>query len=183
VIRQRDASSLPFSLCAMVTIQCTAWTVYGHLQSDMSTFANNLVGVVLGSVQLALIFSCPGRRAGAAAAGGADKDKEAVAGGKSGDASALGGSPVAALESGKPAFSIIATAGVRRGLEGDGMDEETAVQIEAVISASGIGSSGNGATARGARRARSRSTSVSGSPRDSHTQGVAAGNGAGAVLA
>ena len=71
VLSQRDSSSLPFSLCLMVTVQCTSWTVYGYLKEDWSTFANNAVGVVLGSVQLALIFSCPNKRRLA----GAGKDK------------------------------------------------------------------------------------------------------------
>lgn len=65
VLRNKDSSSLPFGLCLMVTVQCTAWTLYAWLRNDWSTFANNLVGVVLGSLQLALIFSCPNRRAAA----------------------------------------------------------------------------------------------------------------------
>lgn len=68
VITQRDSSSLPLGLCAMVTIQCTSWTIYGWLREDWSTFANNAVGVFLGSIQLALIFSCPNKRRAAAAA-------------------------------------------------------------------------------------------------------------------
>jgi hypothetical protein len=62
VITQRDSSSLPLGLCATVTIQCTSWAVYGYLKEDWSTFANNAVGVVLGSVQLGLIFMCPNKR-------------------------------------------------------------------------------------------------------------------------
>lgn len=62
VLRNKDASSLPLPFLAMVTIQCTAWTVYGYLQEDLSTFANNLVGVVLGLMQLALIWVYPSKR-------------------------------------------------------------------------------------------------------------------------
>lgn len=52
MLRTKDASSLPLPFLAMVTIQCTAWTLYGYLQEDLSTFANNLVGVVLGGLQV-----------------------------------------------------------------------------------------------------------------------------------
>lgn len=52
VLRNKDASSLPFPFLSMVTLQCIAWTLYGHLQGDLSTFANNLVGVVLGGMQV-----------------------------------------------------------------------------------------------------------------------------------
>lgn len=52
VLRNKDASSLPLPFLAMVTLQCIAWTLYGHLQGDLSTFANNLVGVVLGGMQV-----------------------------------------------------------------------------------------------------------------------------------
>lgn len=68
VIRNKDASSLPKGLIAMVTLQCSAWTVYGFLQDDASTFINNVVGVVLGTAQLLLIYSCPNKRAAAGAA-------------------------------------------------------------------------------------------------------------------
>ena len=59
VIRTRDASSLPLPFLLMVTIQCFFWTLYGQLLGDLSTFYGNLVGVVLGSAQLFLIFMWP----------------------------------------------------------------------------------------------------------------------------
>jgi hypothetical protein len=62
VLSERDSSSLPPHLCVMVFTQCSAWTIYGWLQRDMSTFANNLVGVILGAVQLGLIWYFPARR-------------------------------------------------------------------------------------------------------------------------
>lgn len=46
----------------MVFIQCSSWTIYGAMRNDLSTFANNAVGVVLGAVQLYLIFKYPSRR-------------------------------------------------------------------------------------------------------------------------
>jgi hypothetical protein len=55
VLRTKDASSLPTGLCAMVTLQCFSWMVYGYVRDDLSTFANNLIGVALGSFQLVLI--------------------------------------------------------------------------------------------------------------------------------
>jgi hypothetical protein len=73
VIKNQDSSSLPAGLCAMVTIQCTAWTIYGYLIGDWSTFANNIVGVILGSFQLSLIAIYPNRRAMKKAT---DKEKE-----------------------------------------------------------------------------------------------------------
>lgn len=70
VLRNKDASSLPPLLCTMVTVQCFSWGVYGWLRDDWSTFANNAVGVVLGSIQLTLIGLYGNKRAqnGAAAA-------------------------------------------------------------------------------------------------------------------
>jgi uncharacterized protein with PQ loop repeat len=62
VLRTKDASSLPMHLCAMVFIQCSAWTIYGALRGDLSTFANNAVGVILGAVQLGLIYTYPSKR-------------------------------------------------------------------------------------------------------------------------
>jgi len=56
VLRTKDASSLPTGLCAMVTLQCFSWMVYGYVRDDLSTFANNLIGVALGSFQLVLIL-------------------------------------------------------------------------------------------------------------------------------
>jgi hypothetical protein len=72
VLRTRDASSLPTHLCAMVTLQCFSWMVYGWLRDDLSTFANNLIGVALGASQLALIcfFGQAGSRGRAGAAEG-----------------------------------------------------------------------------------------------------------------
>lgn len=70
VVTNRDSSSLPLGLCAMVTIQCSAWTLYGWQRRDWSTFANNAVGVVLGSLQLLLIFSCPNKRTKASGVAG-----------------------------------------------------------------------------------------------------------------
>lgn len=77
VLRNRDASSLPFHLCAMVFTQCSAWTVYGWLRDDWSTFANNLVGVILGSLQLLLIYMYGSSRDRAGGAGsGVGEGKE-----------------------------------------------------------------------------------------------------------
>jgi len=64
VLRTRDASSLPAHLCAMVTLQCSAWTLYGYLRDDWSTTANNAVGIALGSAQLGLIAVYGNSRAG-----------------------------------------------------------------------------------------------------------------------
>ena len=50
----------------MVTIQCFSWAVYGWIRDDWSTFINNAVGVVLGSIQLTLIALYGNKRAGAA---------------------------------------------------------------------------------------------------------------------
>jgi hypothetical protein len=50
VLRTRDESSLPAHLCAMVTLQCSAWMIYGWLRDDWSTFLNNVIGVFLGSL-------------------------------------------------------------------------------------------------------------------------------------
>lgn len=52
VLRTKDASSLPVHLCGMVTLQCFSWMIYGYLRDDLSTFSNNLVGVILGSIQV-----------------------------------------------------------------------------------------------------------------------------------
>ena len=45
VLRTRNASSVPAHLCAMVTLQCCSWMVYGYLRDDLSTCANNLIDV------------------------------------------------------------------------------------------------------------------------------------------
>lgn len=55
VLRTKDASSIPSTLVLMQFIQFFSWTVYGWVVVDWSTFANNLVGVILGSFQLFLI--------------------------------------------------------------------------------------------------------------------------------
>lgn len=55
VMRTRDASSIPSTLVLMQFIQFFSWTVYGWVVLDWSTFANNFVGVILGSFQLFLI--------------------------------------------------------------------------------------------------------------------------------
>jgi len=62
VLRKKDASSLPVHLCGMVTLQCFSWMVYGYLRDDLSTFSNNLVGVILGSSQLTLIWMYGSKR-------------------------------------------------------------------------------------------------------------------------
>lgn len=62
VLRKKDASSLPVHLCGMVTLQCFSWMVYGYLRDDLSTFSNNLVGVILGSIQLTLIWMYGSKR-------------------------------------------------------------------------------------------------------------------------
>lgn len=82
VLRNKDASSLPPTLCLMVTIQCFSWGVYGWVRNDWSTFSNNAVGVVLGLIQLTLIGMYGNKRAhisggvgavgAVSAAGGAD---------------------------------------------------------------------------------------------------------------
>lgn len=63
VIRNRDSSSLPFGLGSVVTLQCFGWAVYGYMQSDWSTCANNSVGFCLACTQLFLIFWFPNKRA------------------------------------------------------------------------------------------------------------------------
>jgi solute carrier family 50 protein (sugar transporter) len=55
VLRTKDASSFPGTLVLMQFLQFTSWTIYGWVVTDWSTFANNLVGVVLGGLQLCLI--------------------------------------------------------------------------------------------------------------------------------
>lgn len=40
VLKQRDASSLPFLLCAMVTLQCSSWTIYGYLRVRVACLLN-----------------------------------------------------------------------------------------------------------------------------------------------
>jgi hypothetical protein len=82
VLRNKDASSLPLHLCAMVFIQCSSWTIYGALRNDLSTFANNAVGVVLGAVQLYLIFKYPSRRTPHAVASADMVGKKREAGGE-----------------------------------------------------------------------------------------------------
>ena len=55
VLRTKDASSFPGTLVLMQFLQFLSWTIYGWVVRDWSTFANNLVGVVLGGLQLCLI--------------------------------------------------------------------------------------------------------------------------------
>lgn len=55
VLRTKDASSFPSTLVLMQFLQFLSWTIYGWVVTDWSTFANNLVGVVLGGLQLCLI--------------------------------------------------------------------------------------------------------------------------------
>ena len=55
VLRTRDASSFPGTLVLMQFLQFLSWTIYGWVVTDWSTFANNLVGVVLGGLQLCLM--------------------------------------------------------------------------------------------------------------------------------
>jgi solute carrier family 50 protein (sugar transporter) len=76
VLRTKDASSLPFLLCAMVTLQCFSWMIYGYLREDLSTFSNNLVGVILGSIQLGLIYVYPSKRAAASGAVSEKTDRD-----------------------------------------------------------------------------------------------------------
>ena len=78
VLRTRDASSLPAHLCAMVTLQCCSWMVYGYLRDDLSTFANNLIGVALGSTQLGLIAFYGSSRAQRSFTGAAVIEKEDI---------------------------------------------------------------------------------------------------------
>ena len=61
VLRTRDASSFPGTLVLMQFLQFLSWTIYGWVVTDWSTFANNLVGVVLGGLQLCLMayFGAP----------------------------------------------------------------------------------------------------------------------------
>ena len=63
VLRTKDASSFPGTLVLMQFLQFTSWTIYGWVVTDWSTFANNLVGVVLGGLQLCLIAYFGARRA------------------------------------------------------------------------------------------------------------------------
>ncbi len=50
--------------------------MYGYLRDDLSTFINNLVGVVLGSIQLLLIFWYPKRGSTGASNGGSGVAKK-----------------------------------------------------------------------------------------------------------
>ena len=61
VLRTKDASSFPGTLVLMQFLQFLSWTIYGWVVTDWSTFANNLVGVVLGGLQLCLMayFGAP----------------------------------------------------------------------------------------------------------------------------
>ena len=90
VLRTKDASSLPTGLCAMVTLQCFSWMVYGYVRDDLSTFANNLIGVLLGSFQLVLILMY-GKRSGGGGGGGGGSLKES----NNGSGSALSGISIA----------------------------------------------------------------------------------------
>ena len=62
-----------------------------HPQSDLSTFANNLVGVVLGGMQLGLIWAYPSKR-GAVTDVGAEKKHEHGTEGSSSGGSSVGSS-------------------------------------------------------------------------------------------
>lgn len=60
----------------MVTLQCFSWGVYGWVRNDWSTLINNVVGVVLGSIQLTLI-ALYGNKRGAHAHGNGTPAAEA----------------------------------------------------------------------------------------------------------
>ncbi len=90
MIRTKDASSLPATLCLMVTIQCFCWTVYGYVVHDVSTGVNNVVGFFLGLTQLALIFVYGNKRAAAAAAAAGGAGAKAAEGAIEGAAAPQG---------------------------------------------------------------------------------------------
>eukprot|EP00871_Galdieria_phlegrea_P003302 jgi/Galph1/3973/GphlegSOOS_G2622.1 len=55
VIRLKDASSLDPLLCAMNSVNGTMWTIYGFALKDPIVWSLNLLGAILGVVQLLLI--------------------------------------------------------------------------------------------------------------------------------
>jgi hypothetical protein len=132
VLRTKDASSLPVHLCAMVTLQCFSWMVYGYLRDDLSTFSNNLVGVVLGSIQLTLIWMYGSTRksasGGGGGAGGSPMGGAAVAGVGSGAGGASGGSSSIGVGATASSLSGSSLSVARRGSGSQGEDGGRAIE-------------------------------------------------------
>lgn len=67
IIQKRDSSSLMLSMTAINLINATMWTLYGTALGDINVWGPNIIGMVLSSLQLILIFIFP-KKANAATA-------------------------------------------------------------------------------------------------------------------
>jgi hypothetical protein len=116
----------------MVTLQCFSWMVYGYLRDDLSTFSNNLVGVVLGSIQLTLIWMYGSTRKSASGGGGGAAGSPmggaAVAGVGSGAGGASGGSSSIGVGATASSLSGSSLSVARRGSGSQGEDGGRAIE-------------------------------------------------------
>lgn len=55
VIQTKSAASIPFTLCLMYEINASLWLAYAFATSDWFLAAPNMVGVLLGIIQLSLL--------------------------------------------------------------------------------------------------------------------------------
>lgn len=54
IVRTKNASSLPITLCFVAMINCTLWVLYGIVDNDMFVLTPNALGLVFSIVQVGL---------------------------------------------------------------------------------------------------------------------------------
>lgn len=58
VIRSMDSTSISFSLSLMITLNGSFWVIYGIYKMDLFIIIPNMMGSILGIIQLVIIFIC-----------------------------------------------------------------------------------------------------------------------------
>jgi solute carrier family 50 protein (sugar transporter) len=83
ILRTKDASGLPFGMSVMNVVAGSVWTTYGLMLDDPLVILPNLFALVMGVIQVSLVFMYPGGKVSNASATGnaasADKTKTAKA--------------------------------------------------------------------------------------------------------
>jgi solute carrier family 50 protein (sugar transporter) len=64
MVKNKDASSIYFPLALMTSVSCSAWAVYGLAISDQTVLLPNLVGGIIGYLQILLRCIFPGKTGG-----------------------------------------------------------------------------------------------------------------------
>lgn len=80
ILRTKDASGLPFGMSVMNVVAGSVWTTYGLMLNDPLVILPNLFALVMGVIQVSLVFMFPGGKVVSASTAGdavsTDKAKE-----------------------------------------------------------------------------------------------------------